>query len=237
MRRTFLTEAVHLYNTAYILGFIYEGLSRSFRTGSLERELQMVQLSVTRWSCIAILWVSLVSFAAVILCVVSQRVFIIVVDFVTDSNRKLLDTSSYVYTIYHIYIYIYILDFLQYLYKSRDGSVGIALGYGLDDRGSRVRFPVGLGIFLFTTESVTALGPTQPPIQWIPWALSLEVKRPGREADHSPPSSAEVEECVELYLHSPNTFSWRDAQLKHRDKLTFSLTPIVKFLIMQLFLC
>jgi hypothetical protein len=27
--------------------------------------------------------------------------------------------------------------------KSRDTSVGIALGYGLDDRGSRVRFPVG----------------------------------------------------------------------------------------------
>jgi hypothetical protein len=34
-------------------------------------------------------------------------------------------------------------------------------------------------------------------------ALSLRVKRPGREADHSPPSSAEVKECVELYLHSP----------------------------------
>jgi hypothetical protein len=31
--------------------------------------------------------------------------------------------------------------------KSRDGSVGIALGYGLDDRGSRVRFPAGAGNF------------------------------------------------------------------------------------------
>jgi hypothetical protein len=28
------------------------------------------------------------------------------------------------------------------------------------------------------------------------------VKWPGREADHSPPSSSEVKECVELYLHS-----------------------------------
>jgi hypothetical protein len=27
--------------------------------------------------------------------------------------------------------------------KSHDSSVGIALGYGLDDRGSRVRFPTG----------------------------------------------------------------------------------------------
>jgi hypothetical protein len=52
----------------------------------------------------------------------------------------------------------------------------------------------GLGIFLFTTVSRTALGPTQPPIQWVPGALSLGVKRPGREADHSPPSSAKVKE-------------------------------------------
>jgi len=41
------------------------------------------------------------------------------------------------------------------------------------------------------------------PIQWVTGALSLGVKRPGREADHSPPSSAEVKECVELFLHYP----------------------------------
>jgi hypothetical protein len=35
----------------------------------------------------------------------------------------------------------------------------------------------------------------------------------GREADHSPPSNAEVKEWVELYFHSPNTPSWRGAQL------------------------
>jgi hypothetical protein len=59
-----------------------------------------------------------------------------------------------------------------------------------------------LGIFLFTTASRTALVPTQPPIQWVQ-VTPLGVKRPGREANHSPPSSAEVKECVELYLHSP----------------------------------
>jgi hypothetical protein len=37
------------------------------------------------------------------------------------------------------------------------------------------------------------LGPTHPPIQWVLGALSLGVKQQGREADHSPPSSAEVE--------------------------------------------
>jgi hypothetical protein len=31
--------------------------------------------------------------------------------------------------------------------RSRDSSVGIALGYGLDDRGSRVRFLAGAGNF------------------------------------------------------------------------------------------
>jgi hypothetical protein len=36
-----------------------------------------------------------VSFAAITLCVASQRVFIVVVDFVIDSVRKLLDTPSY----------------------------------------------------------------------------------------------------------------------------------------------
>jgi hypothetical protein len=67
----------------------------------------------------------------------------------------------------------------------------------------------GLGIFLFTTASRTALGPTQPPIQWVPGTLSVRVKRLGREADHSPPTSAEVKEWVELHLHSPNTPSCR----------------------------
>jgi hypothetical protein len=68
----------------------------------------------------------------------------------------------------------------------------------------------GLGIFLFIA-SRTALGPTQPPMQWVSGAPSLWIRRPGREADHSPPSSAEVKECLELYLHSPNTPSWRGA--------------------------
>jgi len=35
---------------------LYDGVSKS---GRLERELQMVQLSATRCSCICILWVSL----------------------------------------------------------------------------------------------------------------------------------------------------------------------------------
>jgi hypothetical protein len=40
-----------------------------------------------------------VSFAAVTLCVASQRVFIVVVDFVIDTVRKLLDTPPYAVTV------------------------------------------------------------------------------------------------------------------------------------------
>jgi len=66
------------------------------------------------------------------------------------------------------------------------------LGYGLDDRGFGVLFPEGLGNFLVTTASRTALGPSQPPIEWVPGLFPWGVKRQGREADHSPASSAEV---------------------------------------------
>jgi hypothetical protein len=56
----------------------------------------MVQLSANKCSCIAILCVSLGSFAAITLCVASQRVVPKVsVYFVIDSVRKLLDTPSY----------------------------------------------------------------------------------------------------------------------------------------------
>jgi hypothetical protein len=46
--------------------------------------------------------------------------------------------------------------------------------------------------FLFAAASRPALGPTQPPIRRVPGALTPAVKRPGREVEHSPPSSAEV---------------------------------------------
>jgi hypothetical protein len=66
--------------------------------------------------------------------------------------------------------------------------------YGLDDRAIGVRSPAGAKIFRVTSVSRPALGSTQPPVQWVPGVLSPGVKaRPGRDADHSPPSSAEVE--------------------------------------------
>jgi hypothetical protein len=64
---------------------------------------------------------------------------------------------------------------------------GIATGYGLDDPGIESRWGRD-----FSHTSRPTLGPTQPPVQWVP-GLSPEVKRPGRGADHPPSYSAEVE--------------------------------------------
>jgi hypothetical protein len=79
-------------------------------------------------------------------------------------------------------------------HKSRDGSVGIALGYGLDDRGPRVRFPARAENFSPHHRVQYGSGAHPASYQWVPGALSLGVKRPGREADRSLPSSAEVKE-------------------------------------------
>jgi hypothetical protein len=45
-------------------------------------------------------------------------------------------------------------------------------------------------------------GATQPSIKWVPGALSPGVKRAGREADHSPPTSAEVKKTW-IYTSGP----------------------------------
>jgi hypothetical protein len=76
-----------------------------------------------------------------------------------------------------------------------------ALGYGLDDRVFESR--QGLENFLFTTMSRLALVPTQPHIQRVPEVLSFGIKRPGCEADDSPPSSAEVKNAWSYILTPP----------------------------------
>jgi len=84
-------------------------------------------------------------------------------------------------------------------------------------------FQRGLGIFLFTTVSTPALKPTQPPIQWVSRALSLGVMQPGREADHSSPSTAKVKEFVELY----STYSKRLRVVILRKTRTGTTLPYI----------
>jgi hypothetical protein len=77
-------------------------------------------------------------------------------------------------------------------------------GNGLDDKGVGVRVPVGAIIFIFPC----------PDRMWGPPSLLsggcrgsfLGVKRPGREADHSSPTSAEVKKTGVFASTPPHVF-------------------------------
>jgi hypothetical protein len=81
-------------------------------------------------------------------------------------------------------------------------SVSIALGYGLDDRGSGVRFQEGARNFSLHHRVHNGSGAHPASYPMSIRDSFPEVKRPGREVAHSPPFSAEVKELVELHLHS-----------------------------------
>jgi hypothetical protein len=89
---------------------------------------------------------------------------------------------------------------LSHLFRSRDSVVSIATRYGLDDRGVGVRVLVESTIF----------SSRRPDRLWgLPnlvsngyWGLFPGVKRPGREAEHSPPASAEVKKMW-IYASTP----------------------------------
>jgi hypothetical protein len=78
---------------------------------------------------------------------------------------------------------------------SRDSSVGIATGYGLDDRGGGSSSPGRVKKFsllhIVPTSYKMGTGGSFP-----------RVKRQGREADHSPPTRVEVKKMW-IYTSTP----------------------------------
>jgi hypothetical protein len=66
------------------------------------------------------------------------------------------------------------------------------------------------------------LGPTPTPIEWSTRALYPGVKRPEREADHSPPTSAKFKN-TSIYTSTPPYAFMAQCLIKHRDNFTLAL--------------
>ena len=106
----------------------------------------------------------------------------------------------------HVFCWVHISDFdisLVFNYSvGRDGSVGTATSYELDGPGIKClwwrdfQHPSRLVLRAYPASCTMGTGPFPG------------VKRLGRGVDHPPPSSAEVQERVELYLYCPSELSW-----------------------------
>jgi hypothetical protein len=109
------------------------------------------------------------------------------------------------------------------------------LDYGLYDRGS-IQGKVNYGIFSLRYGAQTD-SEAHPPFYLMGTeTITLEVKRPGREADHSPPSSTETKNAWSYTsTHQYVFMTW--CLVKHRDNLIFTcclsriLLPFESFLL------
>jgi hypothetical protein len=81
-------------------------------------------------------------------------------------------------------------------------AVGITTGYGLDDRGVRVRAQVAARIF--TSPYRPAVETTHQKCTGGPFP---GLKRPGREVDHSPTNSAEIKKTRVYTFTAPFVFT------------------------------
>jgi hypothetical protein len=107
-----------------------------------------------------------------------------------------------------------------FYFEIRDSSVGIALGYGPDDRGPRVRFPAGAGNFSLH-HRIQNGSRSHPASSRMGSRGSF---RGGKAAgEWSWPLTSiycQGQECVELYSTPQYVFmAW--CLVKHRDNFTF----------------
>jgi hypothetical protein len=92
------------------------------------------------------------------------------------------------------------IQFVHTSGRSRDSVVGIATGYGLENRGIGVWIPVGSRIFSSPCRPDWLWGPPNP-------MDTVGVKRPGSEADNSTLTSAEVKK-IWISIHPlPHTLN------------------------------
>jgi hypothetical protein len=94
---------------------------------------------------------------------------------------------------------------------SRGSSGSTVSDYGLDDRAIEVRSPIGAD---FSSSLCVQTGSGAHPASYpmgTGGSFPGSKARPGRDANHSPPFSAEVKNEKELYLLSPHVPPWRVA--------------------------
>jgi hypothetical protein len=60
----------------------------------------------------------------------------------------------------------------------------------------------GVKITLHSKTSRSVLEPIYPPVEWALGTISLGLRRPGREVNHSPPCSTEVKK-IWIYISTP----------------------------------
>jgi hypothetical protein len=89
---------------------------------------------------------------------------------------------------------IYSLTVFLLNFYCKSIAIGIATDYGLDDQGVEVRVPVGSRMFTSPCHPERLCGPPSLLSSGYPG-----VKRQGRDAEHSPPSSAEVKKCGSIH--------------------------------------
>jgi hypothetical protein len=107
---------------------------------------------------------------------------------------------------------------------SRDAEVSMATSYGLDDRGSEFESRYGQeSSLLHVVQTGSGVHPTFYPMDT--GGSFPGVKRPGREADHLPPTSAEVKKML-VYSSTPlYAFMTCIYLVRYRDNFTFLPLP------------
>jgi hypothetical protein len=90
-----------------------------------------------------------------------------------------------------------------------------------------ILFPAEAKYFLLVSACRLALCPTHPHIQWVPEALFSVSKRLGREANHSPLSSAEVKKDWSYTFNIPHVFT-ASCLISTRGNLAFLTLQYIK---------
>jgi hypothetical protein len=111
--------------------------------------------------------------------------------------------------------------------KSLGSSVSIFTRLRAGRKGFLFLVELLMKLLLFVTATRSALGSTQLLMQWTWEALSLGVKRPGREANHPPPTSAGVKNA-RSYNSTPQYIFMEWYIVKHSKIFKFTL-PLALF--------